>query len=517
MGHKLLLADDSITIQKVVSLTFAEEDFEVICVGNGEIAVEKIREQQPDIVLADIFMPRKTGYEVCAFVKTSERFRHIPVILLVGTFEPFDKAEAASVGADGFLTKPFEPTVLIRMVRQMLEKTKADRMAANLERTVVSSSITGQVPLPRVQSKRPAEDNKTVQIPRESLLEMPELKVRSVVKSDLEETLLASDVKPAIPDLKPDEILLPVGDEVLLAPEEIVLPQAESPRPPAVPETAPLPPEPLREVPETAPFAPEPVAQTPAPAQLITPSTQVTDLFAYPDPMVSVRRPIVEPPTAPLPTVQEEREEPLVPEPQPEIPAPAQLVPSVPEPPAEKPAPVPPVSETSMRISLSPKDTGESLLEFDTIVSRITLPSEEDILGVFDLIGIEKIIAQRKSLEAALREEMTPPEPPRVAARVEAAFAEEVEEPRHEVAVETVQAPEPVLEAEPEVKAAPLPAAAAQTEAVLDETLVTRIARMVVEKLSEKIIHEIAWEVVPELAELVIRQEVERMKREGKL
>lgn len=504
MGHKLLLADDSITIQKVVSLTFAEEDFEVICVGNGEMAVEKIREQQPDIVLADIFMPRKTGYEVCAFVKTNERFRHTPVILLVGTFEPFDKAEAASVGADGFLTKPFEPTVLIRMVRQMLEKTKAERMAANLERTVVSSSITGQVPLSRVQSKKPAEDNKTVQIPRESLLEMPELKIRSVVKSDLEETLLASDIKPAIPELKPDEILLPTGDEVLLAPGEVVLPQAEVPRSvPAVPETAPLAPEPPPEVLETAPFAPEPVSQTPPPAQWVTPSTQVTELFAYPDPMVSVRRPIVEPPTAPLPAFEEIREEPA---------------PPVPEPPPEKPAPAQPEPQTSMRISLSPRDSGESILEFDTIVSRITLPSEEDILGVFELIGIEKIIAQRKSLEEAIHEEMAAQETPRVAARVEEAFAQEAEEARQEVAVETIQAPEPVLEAEAEVvKAVSLPAVAAQPEALLDETLVTRIARMVVEKLSEKVIREIAWEVVPELAELVVRQEVERMKREGKL
>ena len=107
-GRKLLLADDSLTIQKVVSLTFTDEGMQVTTVSNGAHAIEKLEEIRPDIVLADAFMPALNGYEVCERIKRDERFRQIPVLLLVGSFEPFNEAEARRVGADGVLTKPFQ-------------------------------------------------------------------------------------------------------------------------------------------------------------------------------------------------------------------------------------------------------------------------------------------------------------------------------------------------------------------------------------------------------------------------
>jgi CheY-like chemotaxis protein len=106
--RKLLLADDSLTIQKVVSLTFGDEAIEVTAVGGGAEALEKLAESLPDIVLADVFMPEPNGYALCERIKTDERTRHIPVVLLVGTFEPFNEAEARRVGADEVLTKPFQ-------------------------------------------------------------------------------------------------------------------------------------------------------------------------------------------------------------------------------------------------------------------------------------------------------------------------------------------------------------------------------------------------------------------------
>jgi CheY-like chemotaxis protein len=107
-GRKLLLADDSVTIQKVIELTFADEGVRVIAFGNGDEAIEHLDEVAPDIVLADIFMPGKSGYEVCSYIKNNEKLKHIPVMLLVGSFEPFDEAEARRVGANDILTKPFQ-------------------------------------------------------------------------------------------------------------------------------------------------------------------------------------------------------------------------------------------------------------------------------------------------------------------------------------------------------------------------------------------------------------------------
>jgi len=115
-GRKLLLADDSITIQKVVALTFADEGVEVVTVSDGNEAVEKLEELAPDIILADIFMPTMSGYEVCEYVKQNAKLKHIPVMLLVGSFEPLDEAEARRVGADDILTKPF------RSIRRLIDK-----------------------------------------------------------------------------------------------------------------------------------------------------------------------------------------------------------------------------------------------------------------------------------------------------------------------------------------------------------------------------------------------------------
>lgn len=106
--HKLLLADDSITIQKVVNLTFADEGIEVISVGDGNSAMDKIREESPDLIMVDVNMPGLNGYEICEKVRQSDEYKRTPVILLVGSFEPFDEVEAKRVGADDFLKKPFQ-------------------------------------------------------------------------------------------------------------------------------------------------------------------------------------------------------------------------------------------------------------------------------------------------------------------------------------------------------------------------------------------------------------------------
>ena len=107
-GRTLLLADDSVAIQKVIDLTFTDEGMQVITTGDGQDALEKLNQSKPDVVLADVFMPGVDGYELCKFIKQSEQFRGVPVMLLVGSFEPFDEAEAKRAGADDVVTKPFQ-------------------------------------------------------------------------------------------------------------------------------------------------------------------------------------------------------------------------------------------------------------------------------------------------------------------------------------------------------------------------------------------------------------------------
>ena len=153
---KILVADDNANIQKMVSLALEERGISVVAVGNGEAAVRRIPDLDPDLVLADIFMPVRNGYEVCEFVKKDERFAHVPVILLVGAFDPLDEKEARRVGADGVLKKPFvPPDPLIAMVTSALEKNP--RVAAELAKAKEAKMAPPEPePLPSVDlSMRP--------------------------------------------------------------------------------------------------------------------------------------------------------------------------------------------------------------------------------------------------------------------------------------------------------------------------------------------------------------------------
>ena len=126
---KILVADDNSNVQKTVTLALTDLGVEVVSVNNGEAAVRKLADISPDLVLADIFMPVRNGYEVCEFVKKDSRFSHIPVVLLVGAFDPLDEREAQRVGADGILKKPFvPPDPLIAMVKTLLDRTLGDRL-----------------------------------------------------------------------------------------------------------------------------------------------------------------------------------------------------------------------------------------------------------------------------------------------------------------------------------------------------------------------------------------------------
>jgi CheY-like chemotaxis protein len=142
-GQKLLVADDSVTIRKVIDLTFSDEGMQVVTVGNGEDAIQKLEEFTPDIVLADVLMPGPDGYRLCEFIKESERFRQIPVMLLVGSFEPFDEAEARRVGADDFLTKPFQSIKqLVSRVGSLLGGKPAEAQPMSSQFATLGLSVT---------------------------------------------------------------------------------------------------------------------------------------------------------------------------------------------------------------------------------------------------------------------------------------------------------------------------------------------------------------------------------------
>lgn len=119
-----------------MNLTFADEGIDVETVGDGDSAIRKIAETGPDIILADVHMPGKNGYEICELVRSNEATRNTPVVLLVGSFEPFDEGEAARVGANAYLTKPFQSIrQLVAQVAELLEQSESPISRENLPDT----------------------------------------------------------------------------------------------------------------------------------------------------------------------------------------------------------------------------------------------------------------------------------------------------------------------------------------------------------------------------------------------
>ncbi len=165
MSQRLLLADDSITIQKVVELILAEEDFEIKSVNNGEEALAVISSFMPDIILADIEMPKINGYQLCETIKRDPAMNTIPVILLTGAFEPIDEELAKQVRADDFIIKPFESQELISKINAVLtissvaEAEFAEEAAVEAEAVGLEAEAVGlEAEAVSLEEEAPAEE-----------------------------------------------------------------------------------------------------------------------------------------------------------------------------------------------------------------------------------------------------------------------------------------------------------------------------------------------------------------------
>jgi CheY-like chemotaxis protein len=155
VAKRILLADDSLTIQKVVELTFSDSEYDLACVPNGQRALDKVAEQAPDLILADVVMPEKNGYEVCEAIKANPATSRIPVVLLSGTFEPFDRDRAERLGCDAIVSKPFDSQQLLRQVEALLSRPQDDVAPAH---TVAIPVMTNPAPPPpAAEERRPTE------------------------------------------------------------------------------------------------------------------------------------------------------------------------------------------------------------------------------------------------------------------------------------------------------------------------------------------------------------------------
>lgn len=147
--NRILLADHSPHAQRMGERILRDEGYEVATVTDGETALLRLKDLAPDLVLADISLPSRNGYEVCEYVKTSGKHPQTRVILTAGPVTAFDEARAQSAGSDGFVRKPFEASVLLGCVQPLLEKPEA---GAPAKKTEVKADGAPKAPAPQAEA-----------------------------------------------------------------------------------------------------------------------------------------------------------------------------------------------------------------------------------------------------------------------------------------------------------------------------------------------------------------------------
>lgn len=125
MPKQILLVEDSTTMQKVIEITFAHEDYRITSARDADEAMGRLREGRPDVVIADAGLGGKSGYDLCASLKADPGLRDVPVLLLTGNFSPYDEGRGEKAGVDAYVIKPFETQVLLDKVAELLRRRGA--------------------------------------------------------------------------------------------------------------------------------------------------------------------------------------------------------------------------------------------------------------------------------------------------------------------------------------------------------------------------------------------------------
>ncbi len=514
MGNKILLADKSITIQKIVELTFSDDEYEIRCVNDGQSALEAIPQVRPDLILADISLPVKSGYELCETLRRDPAFAEFartPIILLAGIYETMDEERARAVeervrevGANDLLSKPFDPQLLTTKVKELMASSAPAYVDDSVSRTqnIFAETMEPDTTLtaPPGEPEQEYDTEKTIMLPgppafssnvfaeappfepsdvdlqqatvkldsvtsmNEPIFEEAELQSLPDVPETAEEAAPSIDFSDSsfIPREEP-EFSFESSEETVVSRDALFATQAEEPAFQPAEEDQSTTPQP----PVIAPEVDEPfgdVFETPPEASAWSgASTSEEDSpFGVP-----------EPPPAPVQEVEE--------------PAPVTMAKD-----AETTGPIriPPELQWSKPAETSTVEEPKEEME--------EREQEAEITPVFveDTWSRERSLAGERTAEELFESEPSQDTVPAVEEAVEL----------HPDLSEGVSAESGLTE-----KPSVVQAEVATSQPEITEELINRIADRVVGKLSERIISEIVWQVVPDLAEKMIRRELEKL------
>jgi CheY-like chemotaxis protein len=454
VAKKILLADDSLTIQKVVELTFSDSEYELVCVSNGQRALDRIAAgEMPDLILADVVMPEKNGYEVCEAIKASPATARIPVVLLSGTFEPFDRDRADRIGCDAIVSKPFDSQQLLRQVEALLARPVGE----------IPTAATMAIPVMTISAPPPSPPAPAAPV---ALLAPPSSAEAGFSPEDFTGSIRTPAPVAGGPDLFEEEYGQ-VDVESAIAAFERAHPEFEygeqtGSGPASMPGDVEPDPEPasapaaewLHEEREAAP-APTP----PAPAPFWVP-----------------RAP--EPELAPIPFGADDSGAR-----HPSEPSASGFTPPVGAAPAMRAdeAPTQQIPLAAEYAALGRLTDGPA--ERDTDPSAPRAPEERTA---------EIVISESYALFAAPPELAAPPSPSE-----ESAVPSEIEVLAQNTSIGQLKE---------------MLSSVSRPEGGLSDDEIDRLASRVVERLSERIVREIAWEVIPDMAEIVIKQRIRELE-----
>jgi DNA-binding response OmpR family regulator len=130
---KILIADDELIMLKIIELRLKKDGHEVIVTSNGQEALEKIKQEDPDMIIADIMMPFTSGLEIVAVVKQDKQRRNVPIIILSSMGQENVVLEAFNLGADDYITKPFSPNELSMRVKRLAPSAPVVKLVSTLD------------------------------------------------------------------------------------------------------------------------------------------------------------------------------------------------------------------------------------------------------------------------------------------------------------------------------------------------------------------------------------------------
>jgi CheY-like chemotaxis protein len=150
MAKRILIVDDSVTIQKAFAMTFGGEDVSLLAARSADEGLTIAQRARPDLVIADAVMPGRSGYDLCAAIKSDPGLRGVPVFILTSSHNPYDEGLGRQVAADGYFVKPYDSVTLVASVAEAAGRTAVASLAAPVSSVAASSAMAAPRAMPAV-------------------------------------------------------------------------------------------------------------------------------------------------------------------------------------------------------------------------------------------------------------------------------------------------------------------------------------------------------------------------------